>query len=173
MTPTAWSGPLLAGAGLLVAAGVAKAWRPEGTARALEDAGLPIRTGWVRAAALAEALIGVAAAAIGGWLPASAVAASYGAFAAFVAVARRRGWVLSSCGCFGEPDSPPTILHVVVDLGLAGAALAAALAGGPAPLVLAARRPGWGIAMVALAAVVGGMCYLALSALPRLEAELP
>ncbi len=33
-----------------------------------------------------------------------------------VAYARSRGGALASCGCFGTPDTPATLLHVVVDL---------------------------------------------------------
>lgn len=169
MSTSALAGPLLAGAGLLAAAGVAKAARPHDTARALRRAGLPFGAAAVRAGAVVEVVIGVCATFLGGAVPAAAVGVSYLGFAVFVGVALARGWSLASCGCFGEPDSAPTPLHVAVDASLGATALLAAAAGGPAPLVLAARRPAWGSAMVALAVVTGGLAYLALARLGKLR----
>ena len=57
------------------------------------------------------------------------VALSFAGFAVFVAYARHRGGAISSCGCFGTPDTPATVLHVVVNVGLAVAAAAVASAG--------------------------------------------
>jgi len=125
----------------------------------------------VRAVAAVESMIGVGAALKGGPILAGAVSASYGLFAIFVTAALVRGWPLASCGCFGEPDSPPTILHVVIDAAFGAGALAAAAAGGASPLALTARRPGWGLAMVSLATAVAGLAYLALTSLPRLRLE--
>src|SRR5579871_2899030 len=100
------TGPVLVAAVLLVWAGAAKAWRPGDTARALAVAHLPATPAAVRALALVEVAVGVGAVVAGG--PAlAAMACSYGGFAAFVGVALRQGWPLSSCGCFGEPDAPP------------------------------------------------------------------
>ena len=55
--------------------------------------------------------------------PGALVAFAYAGFAVFVLVALRRGWALTSCGCFGRPDTPPTLTHVVLN---AGAAVSAA-----------------------------------------------
>ncbi len=134
MTSASLAAPLLAASGLLVAGGAAKAARPHDTARALRAAGLPVPASAVRLLAGIEVVVGAAAAVVGGPAPAAAVAASYAAFTAFLTVALRRGWSLSSCGCFGEPDSPPTVVHLVVDAALALAAGCAAASGGPAPL---------------------------------------
>ena len=54
-------------------------------------------------------------------VPALLVAASYAAFTAFVLLARSRGGVLASCGCFGRADTPPTTTHVVVTAAPRGA----------------------------------------------------
>jgi methylamine utilization protein MauE len=169
MSSAVWAGPLLAGAGLLAAAGAAKAARPDDTVRALRQAGLPARRWAVRTLAAVEAVVGLAGATIGGSGPALAVGVSYVALAAFVLVALSRRWPLATCGCFGEPDSPPTVLHVLVDAALGGAALLAGTSGGPSPVALAARRPGWGTAMVALASVVAWLSFLVLSRLPKLR----
>jgi hypothetical protein len=171
VTPSAWAGPLVAAAGLLVFAGAVKAWRPDDTARALRRAALPVSPGLVRGFAGLEAAVGAGAVILGGPFLAGAVAVSYALFAAFVTAALLRGWPLASCGCFGESDSPPTIWHVVVDGAFALASAAAAIAGGPSPLALAARRPGWGATMVGLAMVVGGLAYLVMARLPRLRLE--
>jgi hypothetical protein len=111
--------------------------------------------------------VGVGAAALV-WTPAAiAVAGSYVVFAGFVTLALVRGWSLSSCGCFGEPDTPPTITHVVVDCVLAAAALF-----GTAPLPAVAHDPGWGLAAVVLSIVTGGLVYLVLARLLRLTASV-
>ena len=57
------------------------------------------------------------------------VALSYLLFAAFVVVALRSGAPISSCGCFGKADTPPSVVHVVLDLLFAGVATAAAFTG--------------------------------------------
>jgi hypothetical protein len=164
-------GALTAAAGLLVAAGIAKFVRPDGTAGALGHR----RTTAVRTGAAAEVLIGGAALLRGGavaWL----VAASYVAFAGYIAVAIARGWSLSSCGCFGQPDTPrdrapvirPTRLHLVVDLGLGAAAATAARA--PSPIDAVAAHPANVIVQLTQGAVIGGLAYLILARLPPLQA---
>ena len=66
---------------------------------------------------------------------AALVALSYLCFFGIVAVARRRGGPLATCGCFGRPDTPPTALHLVIDLALA------VTAGRRRPRRAAARHP--------------------------------
>ena len=122
-------GLYLIAAGLLVVAGVAKAARPDDTARALA-ALLPRhrrslrRARWLVRARRAGG--GRARCRRPGFpRPATAalVAASYLCFSGVVAYARRRGGPLATCGCFGRPDTPPTALHLVLDLVLAAAAV--------------------------------------------------
>lgn len=164
------SGPLLVAALLLAGAGTAKARRPHDTARALRRAGLPVGAGGgvVRTVAVAEVVIGIAAMFVSGPAPAIAVAASYGAFAVFLALALGRGWSLSSCGCFGEPDTPPTALHLVLDVALAaGAALSATAR--RAPLAEVAHRPLWGVGLLAVSVVTAGLVYLVMARLPHLK----
>ena len=158
------TGPVLVAGILLVWAGVAKAWRPAGTARALSAAGLPAPPSLVRALAVAEVAIGVGAAAAGGAF-AVAMACSYGAFAVFVGVALRRGWSLSSCGCFGEPDARPTVTHLLVDVALAGVSLAGG-AEGLRAISSVARHPAEGAATALVAVVTAGLVVLILSVLP-------
>lgn len=114
--------PYLAATVLLGAAGVAKAIRPADTATALRASGLPIGPNAVRIGSLAEVAIATAALAAPGPMTAALVAAAYAGFAAFIVVALGRGWALSSCGCFGRPDTPPTPAHAVLNAGAAASA---------------------------------------------------
>jgi len=122
----------------------------------------------VRAVAGLEAMVGIAGITIKGPIAPLAVAASYACFAAFLAVALGRGWALSSCGCFGEPDTPPSTLHVTVDVLLAAGAAAGAPAG-QSPLGAALTRPLWGAALFGVAIVTAGLAYLVLARLPQLK----
>ena len=126
-------GLYLVAAGLLVVAGVAKAARPDDTARAMAallPGPPPLR---LRALARPGRRAGGGRARRRGHrcsrarLTAALVALSYVAFVGVVAVARWRGGPLATCGCFGRPDTPPTALHLVVDLVLAAAAATVAV----------------------------------------------
>lgn len=168
-------GLYLAGCALLVVAGAAKAVRPTDTARALTQAAPAIRLArmalLVRLAAIVECALGVAGIVLP-WPPvAAAVALSYLAFAGFVLVAYRRGGPLATCGCFGTPDTPPSIMHVVINVGLAASAVVVAIAGRSGTLLSALSGQPWhGIPLVAVSAVCAWLIVLALSPLARLEA---
>jgi hypothetical protein len=140
-------GPYLVAGAVLVAAGLAKAWRPADSARALAGPiHLPVRVlrPGLRAAGAAEALVGAVAVGTLARPAAALVAASYALFAAVVLVVRHRGGPLASCGCLGTPDTPATLLHVVVDLGLAAAAVSVAgVSGVPRHPQLASGPPRW------------------------------
>ena len=170
-------GLYLIAAGLLVAAGAAKAARPDDTARAvaaLLPGSVPFGLlRWtVRVGAVAEAALGAVAVALPRPLTAGLVALSYVCFAGVVAYARRRGGALATCGCFGRPDTPPTALHLVIDLGLAGAASLLA-AGAPAHGTLVtqlAGQPWAGFPLLFVSAAGLWLTALALSALAALTA---
>lgn len=157
----------LAAAGLLAVAGLAKLARPAGTSRALRAQGLPARWGLVRFLGAAE--IAVAAAALLELrFGAALLAVTYAGFTAFVGVALVRGRPLSSCGCFAEPDVPPTPVHLVVTAALAAsAAVVGAGSGAGLPALLAGPvLPAAGA--VGSALLVGWLAYLVLAELPRL-----
>ena len=97
------AGPLAACALLLAIAGVAKAYRPLPTVRALRSAALPGNVTLVRLLGAGEAVLAVVALFVAGPLPAALIALSYAAFAGFVIYARARGGTVSSCGCFASP----------------------------------------------------------------------
>lgn len=163
-------GPFLVAVALLLAGGAAKVVRPAFTARAMRDMGLRASPAAVRAGALAE--LAVAAGALvgggGGRLLAGLVALSYAGFAAFVAAALRRGLPLSSCGCFGRDDTPPTPVHLVVNLAAAVIAGAAALTGsGAGGLTELSALGGSVLGRGAFLAAVGAATWLAYAVLTR------
>lgn len=120
-------GLYFASCALLVVAGAAKVLKPADTARGLAASlSQPAGAGRIRRLSLAvrvgsfvETALGLAALVYLSVGLAVAVAVSYGCFCAFVIWARHRGGPLSTCGCFGTPDTPPTGLHLVLDGALA------------------------------------------------------
>jgi hypothetical protein len=165
------AGPYAAAAALLVVAGAPKVVKPGTSVLALRSMRLPA-AGWlVRLLGAVEVLIGTAAIAVGGAVPAGLVAGSYAGFAAFVAIAMARGGVLSSCGCFGKPDTPPTRLHMTMNL--SAAAVAAAVAVDPLRGLGSelADQPLAGVPFLALTATCVWFAYLALAELPTLRPQ--
>jgi hypothetical protein len=165
------AGPYLAGCLLLVVAGVAKARRPDDTARALAQlfgVRLASMGPIVRVGAVLEALVGLAGLSYPrSVVAASLVGASYLAFTGVVAVALRQGGPLATCGCFGKADTPPTLLHLVLTAGIAVSAGWMALA--PVPAGAGSLRaaslwdavghqPGHGIPLLLTA---GGLAFVA------------
>lgn len=161
-----WAGPYLAAALLLVAAGLAKVRRPADTAIALRRAGLPVPDWVVRAGAGAEVASGCWAF-TSGRLAAGVVALSYLGFAGFVALALRRGSPVSSCGCFGKADSPPTVSHAVLNLAAAATAGWAALHAHPGVVTVLRRQPLAGVPLVLLTGAGAYLAYLVMGALPK------
>ena len=167
-------GPYLIACVLLNVAGVAKAARPDDTARALGVL-VPVPYRWLRGAvrvgSVAEAALGVVAVGLPRPGPAWLVAVSYTGFAVIVTVARSKGAAISSCGCFGTPDTPATMLHVVVNVGLAVAAATVALAGGTGTIAsVLSRQPLHGLPLVAVSGLGAWLVYLALSGLASVQA---
>jgi len=162
---------LLAAAGLLAIAGLAKLASPAGTSRALRTQGLPARWGLVRVLGAGEVLV-AAAALLELRFGAALLALAYAAFTVFVAAALLRGRPLSSCGCFAEPDVAPTPVHAVVTVVLAGCAgvVSVGSGGGLPDLLDGPVLPAVGA--VASGGLVGWLAYLVLAALPALAALL-
>jgi len=168
------AGPFLVTAALLAAGGASKVVKPATTARALGEMGLKIPPVTVRVGAAAELAVAAGALAGGGRVFAALVAASYLSFAGFVLAALRRGTPLSTCGCFGVTDTPPTVTHVVVNLAaaaIAGAvAVGSASAGGLSDIITMEGSLLSRATFVVLTAVSAWFAYLALTALPKLQA---
>jgi hypothetical protein len=151
--------PYLAAAALLAAAGAAKVARPSDTARALRGAGFPVDRRVVRAGAAGEVAVAVVAVAWSGRLGPSLVAAAYALFAVFVVTALRRGWSLSSCGCFGKPDARPSYLHAVLDTGAALCALVWAVTDPGSLGHVISSDPGNALWLLVSGGVVAGLAY--------------
>lgn len=146
---------------LLVVAGAAKLRTPSAARDALRDAGLQPAAAAVRLLGATEVVIGAWAAVRPGVLAATLVAVNYGAFGAFLLVARP-----ARCGCFGAGGTDASPAHVILN-GLAClVAVAAAVAPPPAiasvlswPPLIAAP-----LALGLVAAVVAA--YLLFTAFP-------
>jgi hypothetical protein len=171
------AGPFAIAAVLLALGGAAKAVRPRDTAHALSAVGIrfprifPARA-VVRVGGAIEAMVGVGALLVGGPVLCALVAASYLAFAGFVVVALRTGAPISSCGCFGKVDTPPSIVHVVLDVAFAGVAAGAAFTGGVALPDVLGEQPLLGIPFLMLLAIGCSLVFLAFSSLPKTMAAV-
>ena len=172
----ALAGPFIVTAALLGAGGALKVHRPAPTARALREMGLPASPALVRVGAAAEVAVAAGALVDGSRPFAALVAASYLGFTAFVLAALRRGVPLSSCGCFGVTDTPPTGVHV--GLNLAAAAVAGVVAvgwagGGGLAEIAALDGSILRGTFVVLTAAATWFAYVALTLLPRLRPATP
>jgi uncharacterized membrane protein len=156
---------------VLLLGGALKAVRTSDTVGALAALGVTVAPIVVSVGGLGEAVLGAAALTIGGRVTAALVAASYLAFAVFVIVALVRGAPISSCGCLGRIDTPPTVTHLVIDLAGAAVAIAVAVVPDAAPVEVLDDQPLLGIPFT-LAVAVGVAVVLALlAALPRRHAR--
>lgn len=169
----ALAGPFAIAAALLALGGAAKAVQPSDTAHALRTLGIPGAPLLVRAGGVAELVIGVGALVYGLRPFAVLVAVSYAGFAAFVALALRRGEPISSCGCFGKADTPPSLTHVIVNVAAALVAVGVAVdpVGGIADIV--GDQPLVGTPFLVLLAVGVYLTFLVLTLLPRTLSALP
>jgi hypothetical protein len=149
------TGLFLAAAALLVIAGAQKVADPLPLVRALRSTGLKVPASAVRVVAAGEVAVGIGSVVTGNGI---AVALSYLAFTAFVVVAKVKGGVLASCGCFGKADTPPTWLHAGITLGLAVASTPG-------------RSAGIDLALLASAAAVAATGYLVMAVLPLVQAR--
>ena len=166
-------GPYLTACALLVAGGVLKAVRPGDTARGLSKAlgtRVAVTQPLVRAAAAAEAVLGLAAMLRPSGLAAGAVGVTYAAFAVYVLWLRHAGGPLATCGCFGQPDATPTLSHVAVDLALAMSAVTVAVTvDGRSLMDLLGDQPGGGAPLVLASATCAVLAFGVLSHLGRVH----
>lgn len=165
----AHSGPTLALLGLLALAGGMKVASPDLTAGALRAAGLPHSRPAVRALGVLEVSIAVSAIILGSAVTAAGAAILYAGFAAFVIHALRHRLPISSCGCFGATDTPPSLNHLIVNIAAVVVLIVATVFpigpfGGIDQLTA-----GQAIAFVGLTAVSVYMLYGILAVLPLLQ----
>jgi hypothetical protein len=135
---------------LLVVAGLIKAWSPAGAREALRGIGLSVSAGAVRALAVAEVTVGVAAAIRPGVLAGVVVAGTYAAFCAFVVVLLRVADRPVGCGCFGDAETGAGRIHVWLNAAACGAGVLAAVSPPPG-LAWILDRP----ALVAFSLILG------------------
>jgi len=166
----AWAGPFLIAALLLAAAGVAKAVDPTNTVGALRALGVRVRPVAVRSLGVAEAVLAVTAAVSGAPVPALLVGLSYLLFTLFVLVALARHAPIGSCGCFGRVDTPPSALHVAVNLGAVVASVGVAEGRGDGIADVLRAQPLAGVPMLLLVVVGTYAAFTALTVVPRLQA---
>lgn len=173
-------GMFFVASGLLVLAGAAKAVRPDDTARALillagrnpRILSFNLTRHAVRIGALLEAGLGVCALLFPRPVTAALVAASYTLFACITAYARTHGGALSTCGCFGRPDTPSTGLHVALNVVFGATAVTLALQPPHYTTLvsLLEYQPWGGVPLLLVSGVGVWIAYLALSPLAALEA---
>ena len=101
---------------LLALAGVYKIADPTSTSGALRAIGLPGSTQLVRLLGATEIGVGVIGIGWGGPIASAAAGILYGGFLVFVIEALRRKLPISSCGCLGATETPPTLAHVLVNI---------------------------------------------------------
>ncbi len=109
-------GPATALMVLIMIAGAQKLIDPSSTSGALTAARLPGSYPIVRALGVAEILAGGAFLVVGGRMVAAVGATFYAGFAWFVGYALVKDLPISSCGCLGASETPPTVVHVVMNL---------------------------------------------------------
>ena len=146
------AGPFVGAAALLALGGLLK---------------LRVRALPTRLLAAAEVGVGLAALAFDTRLFPALVAAFYVGFAAYIAVNLTGEAATKDCGCFGETESPPTVLHLVVDLAAAAVAGAVAVGSGGGLSTALHGQPLGGVPFLLLAATTAGLAYAALAVLPR------
>jgi hypothetical protein len=153
---------------VVLLAGLAKLRVPGAAADALATLGIsglgPAgRARAIRAVALAEvavACLALAGATLGHYV----LAVAYLGFAgAAVGLLRAR----AQCGCFGESGAPVSLVHVALNLALAGVCVSAGASGaGGLPEIL--DLPAWEVAPALLGILAaGGAAVLAYTELPR------
>ncbi len=165
-----WSGPFLIASVLLAAAGIAKVLDPTMTVGALRRFGIPVSSVAVRGLGAFEAGLAVAAAVTGAPSLAIGVAGSYLLFTAFVVIARVRRLPIGSCGCFGRIDTPPSWLHVAINLAAAASALVVATRDGGGLATTLDHQPLAGLPFLALVGVGSYAAFAALTVVPQLAA---
>ena len=161
--------PVLAGAALLALAGAGKVRRPAPTVGALRSVGFRVGRKAVRALGVAEIVLALTVLVPGGPVPTALVGLTYLGFTGFLVLALRKGGALSSCGCLGRPDTPPTRTHALVTTLIGASALTAAGFGGVDAHQLALT--GAGVTLLLFAVLGTWLAYLVFAVLPH--ARLP
>jgi hypothetical protein len=167
--PERVEGWFFATAALLVVSGVSKLVDPIPTAGALHTARLPSAHSLVRWFGLTEVGVGLGNLLWANVALAATQAAVYLAFALFVAWAMSQNLPISSCGCFGKADTPPSWVHVAIN-GLAAVGGAThALLGASSLLAILSSQPMGGVPYLGFVGLGTYCLYLLLGELPILR----
>jgi hypothetical protein len=101
--------------GLLGASGIMKLVDPEPTSGAMKAARLPSSNALSRLLGIVEIVVSLAGLAVAG-TSIMLAATLYTAFTIFTVAAIVFSIPLQSCGCFGREDTPPTMIHVTLNV---------------------------------------------------------
>lgn len=166
----ALAGPAIALLALLTLAGVMKISDPAATSGALRAAGLPASYWAVRLLGMIEVGAGIVAFSTGGGVALAVAAAFYAGFAWFVLNAIHKHLPISSCGCLGAAETPPSLTHVAVNLAAFVVLLVAAVVP-VAPWEVLASMPAAELApFVVFTGVTVYLLYGVIAVLPRRQA---
>ena len=160
------SGPATAVMLLLLIAGVQKMVDPASTSGAMRSAGLPSSWLVVRLLGTAEFAAAGAFFVFGGPWPALVGAVFYLGCAGFVAMALVKDLPISSCGCLGTTETPPSLVHVMVNLGAVAILMTAAIIPIQPLGGLAGESAGVVVPYVVVVGAIAYLLYGMLTALP-------
>jgi uncharacterized membrane protein YphA (DoxX/SURF4 family) len=157
-------------AGLLAWGGGAKVWRPDATVRSLtaSGVGLPRPRATIRILGVVEIGVGLSCLLALGPAAPAALAAVYLAFALYLVWLVVRKVPAATCGCFGQRDTEPSLLHVFVDLVAVGAGVIAVFDPPPSIWSALSGLPLYGLPFVAGLVAAGYLVALAETYLPTL-----
>jgi hypothetical protein len=101
---------------VLVISGITKILSPVPTSAALSDVGLPSSIFYARCLGFLEVILGILGITFGGRYFPLFVGCLFAFFSIFMVIALRNGH-MASCGCFGSSNTPPSIIHLLANLG--------------------------------------------------------
>lgn len=162
-------GWFFATAALLVVSGIRKVIDPAPTSGALQAAGLPHHLALVLGLGVFEVGVGAGNLLVSNSVLVWAQATLYAAFAVFVLWALRQRIPIASCGCFGKPATPPTRLHVVVNVAALVGASGHAITETPSLASVLASQSLAGVPYLGFIALGTYCLYLLLGELPLLR----
>ena len=158
-------GPLAVMAIVLVVSGAFKIADPRSSEDMLRALWLGSTPAAARTLGAAEICLGAATVLSAGRLLAAALASVYLVFA-IASLRLRRTAPERSCGCFGSRSTPPSSLHVAVDLGGCAAGAAAVATGAPGAIGGWWRLPYAGVPEAIAIAVAAWLVVVVMTTLP-------
>ncbi len=161
------------GALLVVLGGTTKIFKPNESANALRTMKLGFNPFMVRLLAMFEVIIAVGFLIYSSRVFSGLLAGSFLCFSIFISVALYKKIPISSCGCFGEADSQPSRVHVLIDLMFTGVFTTQFFQGHNETLYRALQgQLEGGLTNLVQALVLCLLSYLVLSQLPRVRAYM-